>query len=149
MKEIGRVIENKNNISLVEVGGAYCESCASNEKCVFHKERNKLVEAENLLDAKPGDLVILEVTPKKYIFSTFLIYLFPIISMFLGAIIGEYLFKIFYFRGENISSIIFAFLFLFISILTIKGLNKIFFFRPKIEEIVDEEILKNFNKFTS
>jgi sigma-E factor negative regulatory protein RseC len=149
MKEIGRVIENRNKISLVEVGGAYCESCASKEKCFFHRERNKIVEAENILDAKPGDLVILDISPKKYIFSTSIIYLFPIFSLFIGAIIGEYFLKVFYFKGENISNIIFAFLFLVISILIIKFLNKILFFRPKIEEITDEEKLRKFNVFNS
>lgn len=144
MKEIGRVLDNKNKFSLVEVGGSYCESCISKEKCFFHREREKIVEAENNLNAKPGDLVLLDIPSKKYIFITFIIYLIPIISMFIGALLGEYFFKGVYFKGENISSIIFGFLFLLISITIIRIFGRKLFLRPKIEEIVDEDFLKNF-----
>lgn len=144
MKEIGRVLDNKNKFSLVEVGGSYCESCISKEKCFFHREREKIVEAENKLNAKPGDLVLLDIPSKKYIFITFIIYLIPIISMFIGALLGEYFFKGVYFKGENISSIIFGFLFLLISISIIKVFGKRIFLRPRIEDIVDEDFLKNF-----
>lgn len=139
MREIGKVIENRNNISIVEVGGEYCESCLSKEKCFFHRERNKFVEAENNLNAKPGNLVLLEVPPKKYVLSTFIIYVIPIISMFLGAILGEYYFKKIIYKGVNISSIIFSFTFLIISLFVIKIIQKYFFFRPKIQEIIKSE----------
>lgn len=145
MKEIGRVIKIKDKLSLVEVGGAYCNSCLSKEKCFFHREREKIVEAENSVNAKPGDLVLLDIASKKYIFITFIIYLIPVISMFIGALFGEYIFGKIYFKGENVSSIIFGFLFLILSILIIRLFNKFLFLRPKIEEILDENFLKNFD----
>ena len=145
MKEIGRVITIKDKLSLVEVGGIYCHSCLSKEKCFFHREREKIVEAENLINAKPGDLVLIDIASKKYIFVTFIIYLIPVISMFIGALFGEYIFGKIYLKGENISSIIFGFLFLILSILIIRLFNRFLFLRPKIEEIVDENFLKNFD----
>ncbi|MCX8094785.1 MAG: SoxR reducing system RseC family protein [Caldisericia bacterium] len=143
MKEIGKVLENKNKFSIVEVGGSYCESCISKEKCLFHREREKLVEAENKINAKPGDIVLLEVPPKKYVFITFVIYLIPIISMFVGSILGEYIFKNIYFKGENITPILSGFIFLVFSILLIRVFNKFLLLRPKIEEVINEDFLKN------
>lgn len=139
MKEIGRVIENRNLISIVEVGGEYCDSCLSKEKCFFHRERERKVEAENRLNAKVGDLVVLEVSPKKYILSTFFIYIFPIISMFVGAFLGEFYLKKIIYKDTNITSIITSFIFLFISIIIVKLIQKFLFFRPTIEEIIKRD----------
>ncbi|NLI55914.1 SoxR reducing system RseC family protein [bacterium] len=136
MKEIGKILENKNSLSVVEVGREYCDSCISKEKCLFHKERDKIIEAENIIDAKPGDLVLVEVPSKNYIISTFIIYIVPIIFMFIGAILGEFYFKKIVYKGVNISSIIFSFIFLIVALFITKILQKFIFFRPKVEEII-------------
>lgn len=139
MKEIGKIIKNKDSLSIVEVGGEFCNSCLSKEKCFFHRERDKLIEVENKVNASPGDFVLLEIPPKNYILSTFVIYIIPIIFMFIGAILGEYYFKKIFYRGVNISSIIFSFLFLIIALFVTKILQRFIFFRPKIEEIIKRE----------
>jgi len=136
MKEIGKILENKNSLSVVEVGGEYCDSCISKEKCLFHKERDKIIEAENIIHAKPGDLVLVEVPSKNYIISTFIIYIVPIIFMFIGAILGEFYFKKIIYKGVNISSIIFSFIFLIVALFVTKILQKFIFFIPKVEEII-------------
>lgn len=136
MKEIGKILENKNSLSVVEVGGEYCDSCISKEKCLFHKERDKIIEAENIIDAKPGDLVLVEIPAKNYILSTFFIYVVPIIFMFIGAILGEFHFKKIVYKGVNVSSIIFSFIFLIVALFITKILQKFIFFRPKVEEII-------------
>ncbi|MGB9749346.1 MAG: SoxR reducing system RseC family protein [Caldisericia bacterium] len=136
MKEIGKILENKKNLSVVEVGGEFCDSCISKEKCFFHRERDKIIEADNVVDAKPGDLVLIEVPAKNYIFSTFVIYIIPIIFMFIGAILGEFYLKKIFYKGVNISSIIFSFLFLIIALFITKIFQKYIFFRPKIQEII-------------
>lgn len=139
MREIGKIIKNKNSLSIVEVGGEFCNSCLSKEKCFFHRERDKIVEAENKINANPGDLVLLEIPPKNYILSTFVIYIVPIIFMFIGAIFGEYYFKKIIYRDVNISSITFSFVFLIIAIFITRILQGFIFFRPKIEEIIKRE----------
>jgi len=136
MKEIGKILENKNSLSMVEVGGEYCDSCISKEKCLFHKERNKIIEAENIIDANPGYLVLVEIPSKNYILSTFVIYIVPIIFMFIGAILGEFYFKKIIYKGVNISSIIFSFIFLIVALFVTKILQKFIFFIPKVEEII-------------
>lgn len=136
MKEIGKILENKNSLSVVEVGGEYCDSCISKERCLFHKERDKIIEAENIIDAKPGDLVLVEIPAKNYILSTFIIYIVPIIFMFIGAILGEFYFKKIVYKGGNVSSIIFSFVFLIVALFITKILQKFIFFRPKVEEII-------------
>lgn len=139
MKEIGKILKNNNSLSIVEVGGEFCESCISKDKCFFHKERDKIVEAENKINAIPGDLVLVEIPSKNYILSTFVIYIVPIIFMFIGAILGEYCLKKIIYRGVNINSIIFSFLFLLIALFITRILQKFIFFRPKIEEIIKRE----------
>ena len=86
MKQIGTVIETKNNIALVEViRMSACEGCHKNaEGCavcsvVGGKKAHKLY-AKNEVNAKTGDRVELSASSSKMLFYAFAVFVLPVVS---------------------------------------------------------------------
>jgi len=137
MKEIGKVLKTEGSFSIVEVGGKYCETCSLKGHCLL-PQREKKIEAKNLINAKEGDIVMVNVPSKKYLSVTFVIYILPIIFMLMGAYAGIKLRPILGIKDPNLSPIIFGFLFLFLSFILVRFLSNIINFKPEIEKIVEE-----------
>ena len=67
-----------------------CESCSSRHHCssgTGGKERE--VDAINVANAKPGDLIQISMDTTALLKATFLLYIFPIICLLVGGIIGN------------------------------------------------------------
>ncbi len=101
------------------------------------------VEAVNMTDAKIGDRVVLSFETSSLLKATFLLYVFPILCMFVGAIIGKEIAHIMNY-DESVISAIFSFLFFFVAIffVKIKG-NKMAQdnkYQPKIIRIINRAI---------
>jgi len=101
-----------------------CESCSSRGSCHSLGGGNDMeVEAANPVGAKVGDTVIIGFETTSLVKLTFLIYIFPIISMGIGAVIGNE-------TGPGIGwdpsdfSALLGFTFLFASFLLIRFLGK-------------------------
>ena len=138
MKEVGKVLKTEGAFSIVEVGGKYCKTCSLKGHCLLSSQRERKIEAKNLINAKEGDLVIVNVPPKKYLSVTFIIYILPIIFMLIGAYAGIKLGPMLRIKDPNLSPIIFGFSLLFLSFVLVRFLSNIINFKPEIEKIVEE-----------
>lgn len=67
-----------------------CKSCSERNSCHGEsKNQEREVEAINLVGAKVGDLIQISVDSGALLKATFLLYVFPIICMFAGALAGN------------------------------------------------------------
>ncbi len=67
-----------------------CEHCGSRDFCQEKGGQKEMeVQAENALGARLGDSVVITLDSGALLKASFLMYVFPIIAMLLGAIIGD------------------------------------------------------------
>ncbi|MFA5903255.1 MAG: SoxR reducing system RseC family protein [Desulfobacula sp.] len=68
-----------------------CESCSSKDSCTTsHSTKKEMVIAvKNTLNVKKGDQVVIGLETKPLLVVTFLLYVFPVILLILGALIGN------------------------------------------------------------
>lgn len=87
-----------NNTAQVECAGTeFCAKCG-----LCFKEGNKLsVNALNLVGAKAGDRVEIEIAPSNVLLAVFLIFIMPVLSLFAG-----------YYAGGVTASFVFLFVYL-------------------------------------
>ncbi|MFP4531070.1 MAG: SoxR reducing system RseC family protein [Desulfobacterales bacterium] len=116
-----------------------CEGCS--ERHVCHSMGNvKEIEIEvaNPLGAKPGDTVLVAFKTSQLVTLSFMLYVFPIIAMLIGALFGNSVAE--NFSGDpSIFAAVFGFLFFGIAMSTIKlkdnQAKKTGQYRPVITEI--------------
>lgn len=97
-----------------------CESCSS--KLVCHVEgggKEMEVEAINTADARVGDRIVLNIETASLLKATFLLYVFPILAMIAGAVLGQ---TVAVMRGTDPSglSALFGFLFFGLAFIVIR-----------------------------
>ncbi|MCP4105198.1 MAG: SoxR reducing system RseC family protein [Desulfobacteraceae bacterium] len=103
---------------------AACESCSARDGChTLGGGKEMEVEVENTAGAKEGDHVVIGFESGPLFKLSFLIYIFPIFSMILGAAIGQKIAPDYNFNPSTLSVII-AFLFFFLAFLGIKLTGK-------------------------
>lgn len=85
MKKRAFVVENNGNMSHVLVYRS--EACGSCSKCGACSVKPHEQWMKNSLDAKPGDVVELEMQDKDYYFSIFKLYVMPLILFLAGVFI--------------------------------------------------------------
>ncbi len=67
-----------------------CESCSEKGGChIFGGGKDTEVEAINTAGAKPGDTVILGFESGSFLKLSFFLYVFPVLSMIIGAAVGQ------------------------------------------------------------
>lgn len=68
-----------------------CESCSSRHACLTAGENGKEMEVEaiNTAGARVGDRVVLNIRTATLLKATFLLYVFPILAMIAGAVLGQ------------------------------------------------------------
>ncbi len=67
-----------------------CEACSSKESCgTANNAKEVIVSVKNTLNVKNGDHVVIGLETKPMLYLTFFIYVFPILMMILGAVIGD------------------------------------------------------------
>jgi len=97
-----------------------CESCSSQKaRCVMAGGDEMEVEVINVAGASIGDQVVIRFETSSLLKATFLLYVFPILCMFAGALIGQEIASVIQ-LGVSASSAIFGFLFFLVSIVFIK-----------------------------
>ncbi len=68
-----------------------CASCSSRHSCnPLGEGEDREVETRNRLEAIPGDAVVIQVDTAPMLKLVFLVYVFPIICMIVGAAAGQY-----------------------------------------------------------
>jgi sigma-E factor negative regulatory protein RseC len=97
-----------------------CESCRSQKSCnVMGGDDEMEVEAINAAGASTGDQVVIHVETASLLKAAFLLYVFPILCMFAGALLGREIAPVIQ-LSVSASSAIFGFLFFLVSIVFIK-----------------------------
>lgn len=67
-----------------------CETCASRGSCsTLNSGREMEVQAVNTAGAQVGDRVVISFETASLLKLTFLLYIFPILTMFAGALLGQ------------------------------------------------------------
>ena len=95
-QEIAKVVFIEGNYAFLKTQNQNaCGECASKSSCGSMKlftpklDDKYNIRVENTLDLKAGDSVILELPASKLIQGTWLIYLFPLLSLFVCAGLGK------------------------------------------------------------
>ncbi len=117
-----------------------CEGCSARGSCHSLSDRGEMeVNAINEADAKVGDRIVLSFETASLLKATFLLYVFPILLLIIGAAIGQETAPYFNFNPSGFSAII-GFLFFFAAVLVIKvKANKLAQkneYRPKVIKIL-------------
>jgi len=117
-----------------------CESCAAKGSCTALGGGKEMeVEAINNVGAKVGQRVVINFETSPLLKATFLLYMFPVLCMLVGALIGDSMASFLNLDG-SILSVIAGFLFFGLSILFVKSKgNKMAQkdeYRPKVIRIL-------------
>ncbi len=117
-----------------------CESCASRGSCsTIGNGKEMEVEALNPVGAQVGDRVVINFESSALLKISFLLYVFPILCMIAGAVLGQQLAPLFNFR-DSTASIIFAILFFMLAFVFIKfrstRMAQKDVYRPKITRVL-------------
>jgi sigma-E factor negative regulatory protein RseC len=93
MENEGIVKGVEGSRALVEVKKkAICESCPAKAACHLSQDEGfRQVWAENRAGARQGDMVVVSIEDIRVIKGSFVFYLIPILSLFIGAGIGKWL----------------------------------------------------------
>ncbi|MDM8549363.1 SoxR reducing system RseC family protein [Desulfobacterales bacterium HSG2] len=124
-----------------------CESCAAKDGChTLGGGKEMEVEAINTAKAKVGDRVVIGFKDASLIKASFLIYIFPILSMIAGAVIGEKIAEVYGFTASALS-VTGGFLFFLLAFLIVKSVGTKLSakneYRPKIIRIKRHGIRKD------
>ncbi|MCG8615202.1 MAG: SoxR reducing system RseC family protein [Desulfobacterales bacterium] len=70
---------------------AACESCTSKDSCgtSHHGSKDMIVTVKNTLAVQTGDTVVIGIETKPMLYLSFLLYMFPILLLVIGAVIGD------------------------------------------------------------
>lgn len=97
-----------------------CKGCSSRGSCHSMGESNDMeVDAINTAGARVGDRIVLNLESGPLLKATFLLYVFPIILLIIGAAVGQ---QIATMLGQESSglSVLLGFIFLFAAVLFVK-----------------------------
>ena len=102
-----------------------CDSCASKDSCGEHsKTESMTIQVENSLNASKGDRVVVGFRTAPLLKIAFMLYIFPIILMIIGAVIGDSI-AIRLNIDSSIASMAGGFLFFVISFFIIRFINNV------------------------
>lgn len=117
-----------------------CEGCSARGSCHSLSNRGEMeVEAINEAGAKAGDRIVLSIETASLLKASFLLYVFPILMLILGAAIGQESAPYFDFNPSGFSAVV-GFSFFIGAVLIIKvkadkmALKKSY--RPKVVKIL-------------
>ncbi|MGB9499431.1 MAG: SoxR reducing system RseC family protein [Dissulfuribacterales bacterium] len=124
-KEEGIIIKyNKTTAMVKTIQSTACDSCSEKDVCKTTGGGKIMeVEAINTANAKLGDLVVVSFDTGQLFMLSFMLYVFPIIAMIIGALFGEHIAKNFNANPSTFSAI-FGFSFFFISMGIVKLKDK-------------------------
>lgn len=89
--EQGLVIEVNNDVAKIRVGRhSDCKNCGA-----CPGSDSIIISANNKIGAKPGQRVSFEVKEANFLGATFIVFILPLISLFIGVMLGKFI-------GENL-----------------------------------------------
>ncbi|MGD8210932.1 MAG: SoxR reducing system RseC family protein [Desulfobacterales bacterium] len=143
--EQGIVIKTDSKATWVKtVKSGSCAGCSARRSCHSTGGGNEMeVKVINEAGAKEGDRIVLSFETSSLLKATFLLYVFPILFLIVGAVFGQAMASIFDFNPSGLSAIM-GFSFFFAALLIIKTtankLAKKSEYRPKIIKILNAKV---------
>ncbi len=86
------VVSDANGLTawIKTIRSGACEGCSSKKSCgTVNNQKEQIVQVNNTLDVEKGDHVVIGLQSGPILYLTFLLYVFPIILMIIGALIGN------------------------------------------------------------
>ena len=119
--EEGIVIAHRPGVSWIKTQKTVaCKSCSAKSSCsTLGGGKEMKVEAIDKMGAKVGDSVLVGYETSSLIKASFLLYIFPILCMIAGAVIGQQGASSFNLNASAMSAVT-SFLFLFLSFLAVR-----------------------------
>jgi sigma-E factor negative regulatory protein RseC len=112
----------KNSAYIKVVRTSACNHCNSKDSCNV-SEKNMVIEVNNSLNAKEGDLVEISVPEGTFIMLSLMIYIFPVVALMAGAFLGNYLSTLLN-TDPSLTSVITGTLFLVTSFVVLKMIDR-------------------------
>jgi len=124
IKENGIVTKANPSVAWVKtIRSAACESCSSKDSCgTSGSLEEMIVTVKNTINVVKGDHVVVGLESRPMLFLTFFLYVFPIISLTIGAIIGDSIAPSFQ-KDPSLISMVMGFVFFGLSFLIIRMKN--------------------------
>ena len=142
IEEEGIIIQVKGKTAVIKAERtSSCDSCSSRDTCVAGSGKEMLIEADNPVDAKPGERVIFTIGRGSVIKAGLILYLVPVVSLIIGAVLGATVGKA-YFPSQNpdLVSGVTALIFLALTFIGLKAYSKAIEkrrdFRPHVLKVV-------------
>lgn len=115
IEETARVVECQDRFALVETNRkSACDSCSMNKGCgtgVLSKvfgEKQARIKALNKVDAHEGDNVMIGINESALLTGSLLVYLLPIVSLVVFALLGELMAKQLLIENKDIFPVLFG-----------------------------------------
>ncbi len=107
IKENGVVTRADSSFAWVKtIRTEACESCSSKDSCGnFSNAEEVIITVKNTINVKKGDHVIVGLETNPMLLLTFFLYVFPVIALTIGAVIGDKLAPLFHQDPSFISMI--------------------------------------------
>ena len=124
VKEEGVVTSATKSIAWVKtVRTTACEACEAKDSCeILNSKHSMHFEVRNTLNAVKGDRVVVGVQTKPLLALTFMLYVFPVFLLLIGALTGKKLSFLLQ-TDQNLTSMFFGFLLFFSAVFVIKKIN--------------------------
>lgn len=123
--EQGTVTNADASIAWIKtIRSSACKACEARSSCETVKNQKEMhVKVNNTLNVQKGDQVVIGLETKPLLFLTFLLYVFPVIMLITGAVIGNIAAPIFSI-DSSLCSIFSGFLLFFIAFFILRKKNK-------------------------
>jgi sigma-E factor negative regulatory protein RseC len=126
IKELGEVVELKNKIAKIKFTRS--SSCGKCTACGMTKDQKEvIINVKNTNEANIGDFVDIEIETKKAMVSSAIAYVFPLIMLIVGVVLGYVLVNSGVIDGDKeVIGALFGIGLTFVSYLIIRNLEPIF-----------------------
>ena len=124
VKEEGVVTSANKSIAWIKtIRTTACDGCEAKDNCEILNSKNSMhFEVKNTLNAEKGDRVVVGIQTKSLLFLTFMLYVFPVFLLLIGALTGKKLAFILK-TDQNLTSMFFGFSLFFLAVFIIKKIN--------------------------
>lgn len=146
MIEIGQIIETSAGKARVKIERhSLCSKCTNNCHLAGdnHEREEFEIIVDNVIGAREGQLVKLEMSEESLVVASLIIYLIPLIGVILGYFIGVFFAPLVSLENKESSGIIGSVFFLLLSFLLVRYFDRIMGkqtrYQPQLIEIVDNK----------
>ncbi|MCF8000338.1 MAG: SoxR reducing system RseC family protein [Halanaerobiales bacterium] len=147
MREKACVVEvNGDKAKVVVTRHSACSKC--NEDCILgldesHEQDDIYVEVKNDKNVEIGDMVNIELKDSSLVLGSLMIYLVPLLFFVIGYFVGSNLSFLLGNISQQLSGIIFSFIFLYVSYLFTKRVDKRLSRNKKFQSEITGIVSKN------